>query len=117
MDFRTNIPIYVQIATSIKEQIMSGSLRYGDKLPSVREYSLIYEVSALTIQRAISQLDLEGIIQSKKGIGSFVLGDCKDNLESRMIGQQVGEFVEKMKKMGLTDEFIISKVKESLSNG
>ena len=117
MDFRTNIPIYVQIATSIKEQIMSGSLHYGDKLPSVREYSLIFEVSALTIQRAISQLDLEGIIQSKKGIGSFVLRDCKDTLESCMIGQQVDEFVEKMKKMGLTDEFIISKVKETLSNG
>ena len=46
-----------------------------------------------------------------------MLGDCKDNLESRMIGQQVDEFVEKMKKMGLSDEFIISKVKESLSNG
>ena len=117
MDFRTNAPIYEQIAMNIKEQIMNGSLHYGDKLPSIREYSLIYEVSALTIQRAVQQLDQEGIIQSKKGIGSFVLGDCKDNLESRMIGQQVNEFVEKMKKLGLTDKFIIAKVKESLSNG
>lgn len=117
MEFRTNAPIYEQIATNIKEQIMNGSLHYGDKLSSIREYSLIYEVSALTIQRAVQQLDQEGIVQSRKGIGSFVLGDCKENLESRMIDQQVDEFVEKMKNLGLTDKFIIAKVKESLSNG
>ncbi len=117
MEFRTDTPIYLQIATHIKEQIMSGSLSYGDKLPSVREYSLLFEVSALTMQRALAQLDAEGIIQAKRGIGNFVLSDCRENLEARMVDQQVQEFVAKMRNVGLSTEFILEKVKEALGNG
>ena len=78
MVFVPDIPIYLQIATQIKERIVSGDLAPGDKLPSVREYSLIFEVSPLTIQRAIQHLDNENVIYSKKGVGSFVAAEGRN---------------------------------------
>lgn len=114
MDFKTNIPIYIQIATQIKEQIMSGSLKDGDKLPSVREYSIIFEVSALTIQRAIGQLDIEGVVRSKKGVGSFILKGSREEMEDEMVGKQVQLFVENMRNMGIEGDKIIQLVKGEL---
>lgn len=116
MDYKTNIPIYVQIATDIKEQIMSGKLKDGSKLSSIREYSLIYEISALTAQRALQQLELEGDIQTKKGIGSFVVCGCRANIETQMVGILVHEFVAHMKKMGLNNQSIQNAVEEDLKN-
>ncbi|NLW88855.1 MAG: GntR family transcriptional regulator [Clostridiaceae bacterium] len=116
MDFRTDMPIYLQIANHIKERIMSGALPYGEKLPSVREYSLEYEVSPLTIQRAMTELDSEGIIKSKRGVGSFVLVDCKDNLEERMVDRQIEDFIAKMRNVGLSDTAILNKVKGALED-
>lgn len=117
MEFKADIPIYIQIATQIKEQIMNGTLKDGDKLPSVREYSVVYEVSALTIQRAIEQLGVEGIILSKKGVGSFIVSGSREGLEKQMIGEQVKEFIERMRNMGLGDEKIVGIIKEELNNG
>jgi DNA-binding transcriptional regulator YhcF (GntR family) len=95
---------------------MSGVLPYGEKLSSVREYSLEYEVSPLTIQRAMAELESEGIIKSRRGVGSFVLGDCKDNLEMRMVDRQIEEFIEKMRNVGLSDQAILKKVKGALAD-
>lgn len=49
MDFQNDQPIYIQIGTFIKEQIINGTIRPGEKLPSVREYAVFFEVSPLTI--------------------------------------------------------------------
>lgn len=53
MEFDNEKPIYIQIASLLKEQIASGRRRAGDKLPSVREGSVLFEVSALTMQRVM----------------------------------------------------------------
>jgi GntR family transcriptional regulator len=116
LQFKSDIPIYIQIATDIKEQIVSKKYIDGDKLPSVREYSLIYEVSALTIQRAIQQLEYEGVIQSKKGVGNFIADKCYDKVEKEMIQKQAKEFVASMRNMGLTDTKIENIIKEELES-
>lgn len=117
MGYQDNIPIYVQIANSIKEQIISGKLQDGDKLKSVREYSVIYEVTTLTIQRVIQLLETEGIIQTKKGVGSFVVSGIQPSLENKMVNEQVKEFILRMKNMGIAKDEIIALVKEGLENG
>ena len=117
MRFRDNIPIYVQIANDIKEQIISGKLRGEDKLNSVREYSVVYEVTTLTIQRALQLLETEGIIQTKKGVGSFVISGIQPVLENKMVSLQVQEFILRMKNMGMAKEEILASVKEGLKNG
>ena len=112
MEFRTDIPIYRQIATSIKEQIASGCLHPGDKLLSVREYSVFFEVSALTIQRAMQLLDGEGIIYSQKGVGSFVKNGAGEIVKKDMLARLVKEFVTSMKNTGASKDEIMKLVEK-----
>lgn len=106
MEFQNDQPIYIQIATKIKEQIVSGRIRPGDKLPSVREYSVLFEVSALTIQRAMQYLEKEQVIYSRKGVGNFVREDTKQSLQGQMINDLAGEFIKKMRNCGLQGDEI-----------
>jgi len=117
MKFQDNIPIYVQISNDIKEQIVAGALQEGSKLPSIREYSVKYEVTALTMQRAMALLESDNIVQTKKGVGSFVMTDIQEMLKTSILSEQVKSFIEQLIKMGLKKEEILELVKEELKNG
>lgn len=116
MNFYDNIPIYIQIANDIKEKIISGQLNESDKLPSIREYSSRYEVTPLTVQRAMQQLESEGVIRTKKGVGCFITEGSRQILQKEMIGSQVSEFITRMRNMGLSGDTIITLLKEALKN-
>ncbi len=115
MGFQENLPIYVQIADDIKQAIISGDLRAGDKLLSIREYSAKYQVTALTVQRAVALLEAQQIVTARKGVGSFVNLDAPAHLQEEMVKSEVEEFLRRMKKMGFDEEEILQKVKEGLS--
>lgn len=66
------VPIYEQIASQIKGQILSGTLKEGDALPSMRALAQDLRVSVITTKRAYEILESEGFIQSFTGRGSFV---------------------------------------------
>ena len=66
------VPIYEQIASQIKGQILSGTLKEGDALPSMRALAQDLRVSVITTKRAYEILENEGFIQSFTGRGSFV---------------------------------------------
>ena len=66
------VPIYEQIASQIKGQILSGALKEGDALPSMRALAQDLRVSVITTKRAYEILESEGFIQSFTGRGSFV---------------------------------------------
>lgn len=112
MEFKSDVPIYIQIASDIKEKIINGMIQEGDKLGSVREYSVEYEVSALTIQRTMQFLEMEQVIESKRGIGSFVRKGAKKSLEENVVDATVREFVLKMRNCGLSDSAIMSMVEK-----
>ncbi len=116
MGFQDNIPIYVQIADDIKNEIISGKLQAMDKLLSVRQYSAKYQVTALTIQRAVALLESEGIIHTQKGVGSFVNSDAPERLCEEMVWEEVQDFLSRMKKMGFGKGEILKKVKEGLEH-
>lgn len=114
MDFDHKQPIYIQIGTDIKEQILKGTLNLGSKLPSVREYAVLYEVSPLTIHRALQYLELEGILETRIGVGSFVRESITGQLTAHMVTEQVRNFVEKMRKCGLSDRDIQNEIAKAL---
>ena len=115
MEFKSDIPIYIQIASDIKEQILNGKIHEGDKLRSIREYSVEYEVSPLTIQRTFQLLDVDQMTYSKKGIGSFVKMGAKEYLQESVVESTVQEFVIKMRNCGLSNSEIINLVEKSIS--
>ena len=67
-------PIYEQIASQVKAQILSGTLAAGAKLPSIRALASDLGVSVITTKRAYEELEREGFIVSLTGKGSFVAG-------------------------------------------
>ena len=65
-------PIYEQISSQIKSQILSGALACGEKLPSIRALANGVGVSVITTKRAYSDLEAEGFIETVQGKGCFV---------------------------------------------
>ena len=74
LNYRDARPIYTQITDGIREQILAGILRQGDKLPSVRELAAQLAINPNTIQRAYRELEAEGWIATVAGKGCFVCG-------------------------------------------
>ena len=68
----SNEPIYSQIYSQIKTQIMDGTLKEGDPLPSMRNLALQLRISLITTKRAYEELERDGFIESHTGRGSFV---------------------------------------------
>ena len=71
-------PIYEQIASQIREQVLVGALAAGDQLPSIRSLATSLRISAITTKRAYQDLEAQGYIHTVPGKGCFVAGD---NLE------------------------------------
>lgn len=103
MDFNNGLPIYLQIAKSIKEKIALGTLKPGDKFPSIREIANIYKVNPNTVQRSTQLLEQDNIIFSKRGIGSFVVEDEKivQKLQNELANEYKTFFLDNMKKIGI----------------
>ena len=72
MNKHSATPLYQQLVDSIKEQILSGKIKEGDKLMTEQEFSEAYNVSRITVRKAMEMLSDEGIVVKKQGIGTFV---------------------------------------------
>lgn len=91
MDFNADKPIFLQIADSVCDHILSGELNGEDRIPSVREFGADIGVNPNTVMRTYEKLTSDGIIYNKRGIGYFVAPDAKDLI----LDVQRKEFLEK----------------------
>lgn len=91
MNFNTDKPIYLQIVDVICDRILSGELKGGDRIPSVREYGADIGVNPNTMMRSYEKLTADGIIFNKRGIGYFVADEARDTV----LAAQRKEFMEK----------------------
>lgn len=82
MNFNADKPIYLQIADSISERILSGDLKGDDRIPSVREYGAEIGVNPNTMMRSYDKLLSEEILYNKRGIGYFVAPDAREKVLS-----------------------------------
>lgn len=72
IDNKSNMPIYEQICTCIKAEIMNGSLKEDDPLPSIRNLAKDLRISVITTKRAYDELEREGFIYTIAAKGCFV---------------------------------------------
>jgi GntR family transcriptional regulator len=73
IDFRSGIPIYLQVVERIKERLAAGQLKPGDQLPTVRSLASDLRVNFNTIARAYRIMDESGIISTQQGRGTYIL--------------------------------------------
>ena len=78
IDNRSGTPIYLQICTQIKDQILNGTLNPEDPLPSIRSLAKDLRISVITTKRAYDELEKEGFLYTVAGKGCFV---AEKNLE------------------------------------
>ncbi len=116
MKFNNNIPIYLQIIESIKQDIVVGKLKTGQKMPSVRELAGILKVNPNTIQRVYQELDREKITFTKRGMGTYVTEEEKTirSLKKEISQKIILNFVEGMNKLGFSNKELINALKEYL---
>lgn len=66
------VPIYEQIKNAIRDEILKDNVKAGEKLPSVRALARELSISILTVKKAYDELETEGFIESRQGLGTFV---------------------------------------------
>ena len=114
MDFDAASSIYIQIGERIREEIIRGEYRPGDRLKSVREYAVFYEVSPLTMHRALQYLEAQGLIVTKKGVGSFVTPRLEPEAARNMQKERIRQFLGQMGEMGLAGEELLERIRECM---
>lgn len=100
-------PIYAQIVSQIKTQIMNGELSQGEALPSMRTLAAQLRISVITTKRAYEELERDGFIENFAGKGCFVKLQNNDFLREEMIRRTeelLSKACEKARMCGLTRE-------------
>ena len=72
IDLRDRTPIYIQLERGLRAAIAAGRLRAGDQLPTVRQLAGDLRVNANTVARVYSELERAGVLETRRGVGSFV---------------------------------------------
>ncbi len=106
-------PIYVQITSQIKAMIMSGELKEGDALPSMRNLAKQLRISVITTKRAYEDLERDGFIESYTGKGSFVKAQNRELLREENLRQIEGSLVETCEKAKMSN-ISLEELKEML---
>ena len=116
MDFNSSVPIYLQLMNDIKLQIVSGQLQPGEKLASVRDLAMHYEVNPNTMQKALSELERENLVFSQLTSGRFVTieTDRIQSLRQKMANEHLDALVKALSSMGYSNDEIIELIKTFL---
>ena len=91
MEFKENRPIFIQIADDFCDQILSGSLKADDRVPSVRETAAGFQVNPNTVVRTYAYLQDRGIIRNQRGIGYFLTPEAAQ----RTLSSRQDQFLQK----------------------
>lgn len=108
------LAIYEQIVNQLKNAIVTGELRAGQALPSIRSLAAELQVSVITTKRAYEELEKEGLLRSKAGKGFYVCEYNTDYLKEKqlmIIEKRLQELIEDCRSAGLTADNVVEMVR------
>ncbi len=120
LDFRSGLPIYIQIMNQIEQQVSGGTLEPGAQLPTVRALASELRINFNTVARAYRLLDDAGVISTQQGRGTYVLAKpppevakklCEETLEA-LARQYIGE----AKRMNFSSAEISQMLRDQLES-
>ena len=116
LDSRSGVPAYLQLVQQVRQAIRLGILRPGDQLPTVKEVVTCLTINPNTVLHAYRQLDLEGLVEGRRGVGTFVAANPPpppvDNLNG--LRSSLARWVTRARAAGLDDESIGALVAEAV---
>jgi GntR family transcriptional regulator len=111
-------PIYQQIAAQLRRLILSAQLAAGEELPSVREVAGYHAINPMTVSRAYSQLEAEGLLTRRRGKGMVVAESRRRPLsDERRLGEldaALSELVRQADELGLPAERVLERLRRLL---
>ena len=104
--FQNDLPIYTQLVDAIKFSIVSGELLPGARMSTVRDLALEAGVNPNTMQRALQQLEREGLVFSQRSSGRFVTEDVSviDRARSALAAEYVRRYRDSMASLGFSED-------------
>lgn len=114
----SRVPVYEQIIKQVEEQVLTGILKEGDKLPSVRSLSVKLSINPNTIQKAYTELDRRQLIITVPGKGSFISEKAIEvvGANSREKMTELNKIIRELALAGVTKEEIINNIEEVFNN-
>ena len=104
LDFRSGVPIYVQLVEQVQQLVVNGKLQPGDQLPTVRQLASELRVNFNTVARAYRMLDEAGLISTQQGRGTYILDapaeGLADRLKAETLEVQVARFLSELRRQG-----------------
>ncbi|PXY01787.1 GntR family transcriptional regulator [Marinifilum breve] len=120
MEFKSSKGIFQQIADNLCDRILSGQLKIGEKVPSVREQAATLGVNHNTIMRTYTELQRAEIITNKRGVGYFVAENAQDHIREirrkEFFEHTLPDFIHQLDILKITSQevpLLISKLKEN----
>ncbi len=116
MEFRGDIPIYLQVCNKIKKDIVNKIISPGGKLPSTRELALELAINPNTAARVYRELESEGLTFTLRGRGTFVTDDLKrlTGIKEELAKTAVEGFLQEMYEMRMTNDEIVEILKKEM---
>lgn len=117
---QSNKAIYLQIVERIYDQVLSGHLHPGNRLPSVREYAMTVQVNPNTVMRTYENLSRDGIIANRRGIGFFLTDEAPDIIRDirihQLIDNELPVIFSRLQLLGVTPEQLAASFRNHLNN-
>lgn len=113
--FDGNAPIYTQLVDQMKLGIVSGEWIPGQRIPAVRELAVDAGVNPNTMQRALQELERQGLMFSQRTSGRFVTEDRKmiEDAKRTLANRHISAFIRQMQALGYTRQEIVALLEES----
>jgi GntR family transcriptional regulator len=107
--FRLNassgVPLYVQLMEQVKHAVETGALRPGDQLPTIRALAPELVINSNTVVRAYRELEHEGIVELRHGLGAFISSSVSANGKVMRQAQNIVESaIERLRSLGVTEQ-------------
>jgi GntR family transcriptional regulator len=118
VDLESGVPLYVQLVDRIKQMVVSGQLRPGQQLPTIRQLAADLRINYNTVGRAYSILDEEGVISTQQGRGTYITSRLDERQLRRLrlekLRGMIGQAVHAARALGYEPGEIEAVVRELL---
>ncbi|MHC4738772.1 MAG: GntR family transcriptional regulator [Planctomycetota bacterium] len=115
IDYHSGVPIYRQVIVQVRQQIMTDGLKEGEQLETVRELAARLKVNPMTISKAYSLLEGEGLVERRRGIGLFVASVRKgrrDEIKKKLLNDIVNKAAITAIQLGVSEEEAVEFLKK-----
>ena len=121
IDARDPMPLYAQLESGIRVAIAAGRLKPGDQLPTVRQLAVELRVNANTVAKVYQALEREGVVVTKRGVGTFIaeaqVPKAHEKHRERQLGTIADRYLTEATALGFTPREVVRFLAQRIKEG